>query len=94
MKLAAEQHLVGQTGFVAADGPVKREVVALVDGAAWRANDVVALPVAAELIPVDGADVRRVLERLPDAREVDSAALGSAAVREVPRRLRSLTCSG
>ena len=74
MELAAEQHLVGQPGFVAADGPVKREVVALVDGAAWRANDVVALPVAAELIPVDGADVRRVLERLPDAREVASAA--------------------
>ena len=74
MELAAEQHLVGQPGFMAAGGPVKREVVALVDGAAWRANDVVALPVAAELIPVDGADVRRVLERLPDAREVASAA--------------------
>ncbi|MBD39980.1 MAG: hypothetical protein CMB11_06320 [Euryarchaeota archaeon] len=85
MELAAGQHLVRRALDVAADRAVKREVVALVDGAARRANDVVALAIAAELVPVDGAGVRLALERLPDAREVASAAaLGSAAVREVP----------
>ena len=53
---------------MAADRAVKREVVVVLTGAAGRADDVVSIALAAELVLVDRAGVRVTLEGFPDAR--------------------------